>query len=63
MEGTIDNTMLAFIPYHGTKQPEDTKQRALIRRRAMRTVAEAKKKKATASKCKLGLHLPAALHV
>lgn len=61
MEGTIDNTMLAFIPYHGTKQRDDKSQRALIRRRAMRNVAEAKKKRATASKCKLGLYLPAAL--
>jgi hypothetical protein len=57
MEGTIDNTFLAFIPYRGTNQPNDSSHRALIRRRAMRNVAETKKKKATESKCKLRLYL------
>lgn len=51
MEGTIDNTIHAFIPYRGTNQPDDTSQRALIRRRAMRNVAETKKKRATKNKC------------
>jgi hypothetical protein len=53
MEGTIDNTIFAFIPYRGANQPDDSSQRTLIRRRAMRNVAEAKKKRAAESKCKL----------
>jgi hypothetical protein len=46
MEGTIDNTRFAFIEYYGAKLPDDSNQRALIRLRAMRDVAETRKQKA-----------------
>lgn len=59
MEGTIDDTRLAFVPYHGASLPHDSKQRELIRRRAMRNVAETKKKRAAESNCNLGPCLPA----
>lgn len=50
MEGTIDNTKLAFVPYLGANPSSDSNQRELVRRRAMRNVAESKKKRATQSK-------------
>lgn len=51
MEGTIDNTKFAFIVYPGAKLPIDSGQRTLIRRRAMRDVAETRKQKAAQSGC------------
>ena len=43
MEGTIDDTYLAFISYDGPKLSTEPSLRTLIRRRAMRNVAQTRK--------------------